>query len=83
MEPVPWTGRAELGQWDNYYESKIPDFPKPHNWEQIKFWNGIRFIEVALQSEGRKIWFPGCGIDLSPFIYAYAGCCVYAKNPIF
>lgn len=25
--------------WDNYYESKIFDFPKPHNWEQIKFWN--------------------------------------------
>jgi Methyltransferase domain len=40
----------------------------------------LRFVPNVLATPEKRIWFPGCGLDLAPWLYANLGCIVLATD---
>ncbi|OQY55606.1 MAG: hypothetical protein B6247_07115 [Candidatus Parabeggiatoa sp. nov. 2] len=69
--------------WEQYYQaylSSINHSVESDNWDKIKNWQTLSYLGVALHSKERKVWFPGCGLDITPFIYSHAGCRVFGTD---
>ncbi len=69
--------------WEQYYQaylSSINHTVESDNWDKIKNWQTLSYLGVALHSKERKVWFPGCGLDITPFIYSHAGCRVFGTD---
>jgi len=72
----------------------VGQFP-PADWSDVDGWNRyltaesgkvpfripmeVRFLNFA-RDHGGRVWFPGCGTDPVPRLYAYLGCAVMATD---
>ncbi len=75
--PEDWDDHAG---WEGYYAgvaeaaARIDD-PLPFGYSAA-----IRFTPWLAERGYRKVWFPGCGLDGSPRVYASLGCEVWATD---
>ena len=61
--------------WDRYFKAELSggrSFPYPP-------FIVLRFLKIA-HEKGRRIWFPGCGLDPYAYTYAARGCSVLATD---
>jgi hypothetical protein len=75
--PENWDSSDE---WNQYWASQSNIKPVAQSWE---FWSEqpeMRLLDFVKGQSQRKIWFAGCGIDIAPILYAYAGCNVLATD---
>lgn len=72
--PKDWSDAAG---WDAYYSIHIPNF---ENVEKYDLEQDLRFVATVLEAPHKRIWFPGCGLDLAPWLYANLGCDVVATD---
>lgn len=70
--PEDWSDAAT---WDRYF-SNIADTARPVAVEKC---DASRFLDFA-KKYGERVWFPGCGLDASPRLYAETGCSVLATD---
>jgi hypothetical protein len=63
--------------WDAYHREEAPPAPTAVPWRSL---TAVRFVGVALAAPARRVWFPGCGLDLSPHVYARLGCDVLGTD---
>ena len=75
--PVDW---SDIAGWDRYLQAKssggpfrVPTAIGTQGWESVRFLSLVR-------KYGRRVWFPGCGIDPGPRFYAYVGSAVLATD---
>lgn len=72
--PEKW---SDATGWDAYFAANQPNFEKV---EKYHLESDLRFAADVLQSPHMRIWFPGCGLDLAPWLYANLGCDVVATD---
>jgi SAM-dependent methyltransferase len=72
--PELWSDAAG---WDTYYMAHRPNFEKV---EKYHLEDDLRFAAMVLEAPHKRVWFPGCGLDLSPWLYANLGCDVVATD---
>ncbi len=72
--PQDWRDAAA---WDAYY---LNDKSHLEKIEKFHLESALRFAPNVLASAEKRVWFPGCGMDLSPWLYANLGCNVLATD---
>lgn len=72
--PENWSDAAG---WDAYYRHHRPNFEKV---EKYDLEHALRFALNVYETPHHRVWFPGCGVDLSPWLYANLGCDVVATD---
>lgn len=73
--PTDWSDKAA---WNDYLNAELAPGCIPSH----AFYNDaivLRFLSLA-HEKGRRIWFPGCGLDPYPKAYAERGCKVLATD---
>lgn len=73
-KPHAWSDAAD---WDAFYSVHIPNFEKV---EKYDLEQDLRFVATVLETSHQRVWFPGCGLDLAPWLYANLGCDVVATD---
>jgi 2-polyprenyl-3-methyl-5-hydroxy-6-metoxy-1,4-benzoquinol methylase len=74
MAEPPKVGRDST-EWDEYFRDELKDSHQ----RTPRVGPAFRFLEFALE-KGGHVWFPGCGIDACPRMYAAMGCNVIATD---
>lgn len=71
--PSDWNAHES---WDRYYKSLVESPLQAVDSGSVQ---GFRFIGSAL-SRGKRVWFAGCGLEYTPWMYATCGCHVVATD---
>lgn len=71
---------APVEQWDRYYGDNARSFYEAQV-HTTALATKIRWLlPEALDTQHASVWFPGCGLDVAPRLFAAAGCSVWGSD---
>jgi hypothetical protein len=75
--PPDWDDHAG---WETYYAADVSQGREEGGTDRIEISEALRFTPYLMQQGARRVWFPGCGLDGCPRIYAALGLEVWASD---